>query len=207
MPIVYILTNESIPDTIKIGITDNIEKRIKSLDNTSVALPFECYYAVEVSDASDASRIEKKMHQGLDDCRIRQSREFFNATPERAKSLLEIAEVMGGKNVTPTNDIVETVQDQEALNRARNARKRFNFGMVGIEEGEILEFKKDKTITCTVVNDTQVNFRDKEMSLSKSANIVLKEMGYDWTAVAGPTWWCMKGVSLHDLRLEAELVE
>ena len=35
MPIVYILTNESMPDTIKIGITDNLERRIKELDNTS----------------------------------------------------------------------------------------------------------------------------------------------------------------------------
>lgn len=41
MPIVYILTNQSMPETIKIGITDNLERRIKELDNTSVALPFE----------------------------------------------------------------------------------------------------------------------------------------------------------------------
>ena len=57
MPIVYILTNQSMPDTIKIGITDNLERRVRELDNTSVALPFECYYAVEVKDAS---KIEKK---------------------------------------------------------------------------------------------------------------------------------------------------
>jgi len=29
MPIVYILTNQSMPETIKIGITDNLERRIK----------------------------------------------------------------------------------------------------------------------------------------------------------------------------------
>ena len=33
--IVYILTNQSMPDTIKIGITDNLERRIRELDNTS----------------------------------------------------------------------------------------------------------------------------------------------------------------------------
>ena len=59
MPIVYILTNECMPETIKIGVTENLEQRIRQLDNTSVALPFECFYAVEVPDAF---AIEKKMH-------------------------------------------------------------------------------------------------------------------------------------------------
>lgn len=31
MPIVYILTNESMPNIIKIGITDNLERRVKEL--------------------------------------------------------------------------------------------------------------------------------------------------------------------------------
>ena len=197
MPIVYILTNQSMPDTIKIGITDNLERRVRELDNTSVALPFECYYAVEVKDAS---KIEKKIHEGLDDKRIRQSREFFNASPEQAKSILEIAEVMGGKNVTPKNDIVETPQDKEALDRSRKVRKRFNFAMINIPPKTILEFAKDKTITCEVFDETQIKFRDKITSLSDAAFIILTEMGYDWTAVQGPRWWLYNGKSLSDLR-------
>ena len=199
MPIVYILTNQSMPDTIKIGITDNLERRVRELDNTSVALPFECYYAVEVKDAS---KIEKKIHEGLDDKRIRQSREFFNASPEQAKSILEIAEVMGGKNVTPKNDIVETPQDKEALDRSRKVRKRFNFAMINIPPKTILEFAKDKTITCEVFDETQIKFRDKITSLSDAAFIILTEMGYDWTAVQGPRWWLYNGKSLSDLRDE-----
>ena len=35
--IVYILTNQSMPDTIKIGITDNLERRIKELEQLQKA--------------------------------------------------------------------------------------------------------------------------------------------------------------------------
>jgi len=201
MPIVYILTNQSMPDTIKIGITDNLERRVKELDNTSVALPFECYYAVEVGDAS---KIEKKIHEGLDDKRIRQNREFFNTSPEIAKSILEIAEIMGGKNVTPKKDIVETIQDQQALEKSRSARKRFNFSMINMPPKTLLEFAKDKSITCEVFNETQIKFRDKVTSLSDAAFTILQEMGYDWTAVQGPRWWLYKGKSLADLRDDKE---
>lgn len=200
MAIVYILTNECMPDTIKIGITENLEQRMKQLDNTSVALPFECYYAVKVNDAAV---IERKMHQGLDDYRVRNNREFFNISPEQAKSLLEIAETMGGQNVTPKEDIVETAQDLEALDKARSKRERFNFSMLGLEQGTVLEFARDRSITCEVYDDFQVMFRGSITSLSRSAIIVLGEMGYDWPTVRGPLFWCIDGRSLNELRLEA----
>ena len=199
--IVYILTNESMPDTIKVGITDNLDRRVRELDNTSTPLPFECYYAVEVENASI---IEKKIHEGLDDKRIRQNREFFNTNPEQAKAILEIAEAMGGKNVTPKEDIVETLQDKQALDTARKKRSKFNFGMVNIEPGTILEFVKDKTIICEVVDDTKVKFRGEITSLSASANIILHEMGYDWEQAHGPRFWMHENKSLSDLRNEKE---
>ena len=201
MPIVYILTNQAMPDTIKIGITDNLERRIKELDNTSVPLPFECYYAVEVDDAS---KIEKKIHEGLDDKRIRDNREFFNTTPEQAKSILEIAEIMGGKDVTPKEVIVETPQDKQALEKSRKIRKRFNFSMVNIQPGATLQFAKDTTITCVVHDDRKIKFRDKITSLSDAADIVLREMGYDWSAAQGPVWWMYQGKTLSELRHERE---
>ena len=193
--------HQSMPDTIKIGITDNLERRMKELDNTSTPLPFECYYAVEVQDAKV---IEKKIHEGLDDKRIRQSREFFNSTPEQAKAILEIAEVMGGKNVTPKDDIVETPQDKQALDNARKKRKRFNFDMINLKPGTILEFVKDKTITCEIHDDTKVKFREKITSLSDAADIVLKDMGYDWASVQGPIWWSYNGKTMSELRREFE---
>ena len=199
MPIIYILTNQSMPDTIKIGITDNLERRIRDLDNISAPLPFECFYAVEVDDAS---KIEKLLHEGFDDKRIRQNREFFSATPEQAKSMLKIVETMGGNDVTPTEDIVETPQDQQALDRARNYRTRFNFQMIDLQPGSILKFKKDEAITCEVYNENKVKFRDEITSLSNAAEIILREMGYDWSAYQGPRWWMFEGKTLSEIRRE-----
>ena len=195
--IVYILTNQSMPDTIKIGITDNLDRRVRELDNTSTPLPFECYYAVEVQDAKV---IEKKIHEGLDDKRVRQSREFFNTSPEQAKAILEIAEVMGGKNVTPKEDIVETSQDKQALDNARKRSGRIDyFGILGIVKGTTLTFSKDQNITCEVADNGKVIFRGKETSLSGSALIVTNEMGYDWGQVQGAGYWCYQGKTLRDL--------
>ena len=185
------------PDTIKIGITDNLERRIKELDNTSTPLPFECYYAVEVENAS---AIEKKIHTGLDDKRIRHNREFFNATPESAKAILEIAEEMGGKNVTPKEVIAETDQDKQALSEAKKRRGRIDyFGILGIEKGTILTFSKDKSITCIVSENGKVIFKDKETTLSGSALEITNEMGYDWGQVQGSGYWCYNGKTLRDL--------
>lgn len=205
MSIVYILTNECMPDVIKIGMTDDLERRLKDLDTTGVPLPFECYYAVEVGDR--AEDIEKSMHEGLDDYRVRQSRirqkrrEFFYMEPEQAKSLLKIS---GGKDVTPIDGGAIEPEDKQAIENAKDRRERFNFKMVGIEVGETLHFKKDHTITCEVVDDKQVKFRGEVMSLSASAAIVIKDMGYDWLAVSGTLWWCYKGKTLHDLRSSRE---
>ena len=54
--IVYVLVNEAFDSYIKIGKTNNLEQRLKQLDNTSVPLPFRCVFAIEVSDMD---KIEK----------------------------------------------------------------------------------------------------------------------------------------------------
>ena len=201
--IVYIFINQSMPDMVKIGITDNVERRVKELSgSTGVPLPFECYYAVKVSE--DAKKLEKKIHGGFDKQRVRREREFFYTSPENAKSILELLEIMGGENVTPKEDIVENQEEKQALDEARKLRKRFNFSMLDIKPGEILKFKKDNSIICEVHDETQVKFRDKVTSLSNSADIILKEMGYEWLSVQGPRWWVYEGKTLSELRNERE---
>ena len=194
MATVYILTNQSMPGLIKIGITERkVEERMRELYSSSaVPLPFECYFALEVKDAK---LVEKKIHHGFDDYRINENREFFEIDPDKAKSILSLVE---GTEVTPKTDVVDSATDQQALDKQRN-KQRFNFASVGISAGEILEFKKDKTITAKVLDDDKIEFEGQSMSLSPAALIVIHRMGYEWTKIAGPQFWCYKGKTLYEL--------
>jgi hypothetical protein len=196
MRTVYILINEAMPGIIKIGWTDNsIEQRMKELDKTGTPLPFTCYYAKRVEDPRF---VESKLHEAFDEFRIRENREFFRMSPDQAKAALEIA---SGEDVTPKDDIVESESDRDALNRERN-RNRFNFAQIGIEPGEILQFKKDTSITAKVVENDQIEFRGKITSLSPAALTIVQEMGYKWTKIAGPQFWMYKGKTLYELNNE-----
>ena len=102
------------------------------------------------------SKIEKKIHEGLDDARIRDNREFFNTTPEQAKSILEIAEIMGGKDVTPKGDIVETAQDKQALENAKK-QKRYDFAYLKMAlEWAKLSYCSRKQVGALIVKDQMI---------------------------------------------------
>tara|TARA_A200000113_G_scaffold193210_1_gene182692 strand:+ start:80 stop:670 length:591 start_codon:yes stop_codon:yes gene_type:complete len=193
MKTVYILTNEAMPGIIKIGWTDkSVEERMKELDRTATPLPFTCYYAKRVDEPTF---VESRLHQAFDEFRIRDNREFFRMSPDQAKAALEIA---SGEDVTPKEDVVENESDRAALDRERK-RSRFNFSQIGIEPGEILEFKKDPSITAKVVKNDQIEFRGNITSLSPAALIIVHEMGYKWTKIAGPQFWMYKGKTLYEL--------
>ena len=193
MKTVYILINEAMPGIIKIGWTDkNVEERMKELDKTSTPVPFTCYFAKRVEDPTF---VESKLHEAFDEFRIRDNREFFRMSPDQAKAALEIAT---GTDVTPKGDVVESESDRVALNKERN-RNRFNFDEAGIDVGEILEFKKDPSITAKVLDNGQIDFRGTRTSLSQSALIIVQEMGYKWNKIAGPQFWMYKGKTLYEI--------
>ncbi|MBT6922299.1 MAG: GIY-YIG nuclease family protein [Candidatus Ruthia sp.] len=196
--VVYVLTNPSIPDIVKIGRTTDLESRMRSLYNTSIPVPFECYFACTVEDANYA---ERQIHDAFDDFRVNPNREFFRVNPERIVSILDMVMI---EDVTPKEDIVEDEIDQRSLDKENTIRSRFNFDMVGIPVGSKLEFVKDKDITATVVDNHKINFNGKVMALSKSALEILHGMGFMWRKVSGPTLWSYDGETLHERRLRME---
>jgi PAS domain-containing protein len=192
--IIYILINEAMPGYVKIGRTTNLEQRIRSLDTTSVPLPFECFYACTVSDSQF---VERQLHDAFMDHRVRSSREFFEISPERAVAALKLAEI---ENVTPRKDFVETQEDQQALNQARKKRTVFNFAMVGIPVGAELVFSRDENIKARVVDNRSIELNGEIVSLSSSAQKIL---GYA-SGVQGTAYWMYEGELLDERRKRME---
>lgn len=90
------------PGIVKIGITDGpIETRLRGLDNTSLPLPFRCYFAIE---SDRYKEIETYMHDAFADSRVRPNREFFELDPDRAVAALKIS---GGAIIQVTEDMID----------------------------------------------------------------------------------------------------
>ena len=199
--IIYVLTNPVIPDLVKIGITTNLEERVRSLSSHSgVPVPFEVYYACKVSDAKKA---EKHIHDGFGDHRVNPKREFFRINPERVVAILRLVEV---EDVTPDKDFVEDQVEQQSLDKERRRPKaRFKFSLADVPLGAVLSFVRDKNIKATVVDDRHVDFEGEVTTLSRASLTLLnRDFGVNWTTVQGPAFWFYQDEILSERRARVE---
>ena len=199
---VYILTNPTIPDLVKIGRTTNLKERMRSLSSHSgVPVPFECYYCCEVENSKE---VEERLHTGLGDPRIKinPKREFFRISPERVKVLLEGYSI---REVNLEGDVVEDSEEQEVLNRERSRRPVFTFSMLNIPTGSTLKFLRDETKIVTVTGDREVEFDGNRTSLNQvTLDLLRNEHGKNWTTVRGPDYWIFENETLTERRLRME---
>ena len=197
--IVYILTNEAMPGLIKIGCTNGeLASRIKQLYSSGVPLPFELFYACEVTNCVS---VESKLHDAFGDHRISKGREFFRIAAERAKAALSLAEI---REVKLGDEIFETTEIKAEVEAAKR-RSRFRLSMIGVVPGTELQLAKDPKIICTTVDDAnKVDYLGDITSLSDAALQAHNALGDDWPTVSGPWAWTYEGKRLDDLRREIE---
>ena len=154
--LVYILTNPSMPEYVKIGFTSDldIKKRLRELNNpTSVPLCFRAYATLEVEDPE---KIEESVHglfdiidPNLHSIEImengkKRKREFFKVTPERAFAVLNIVATLnnslnGLKKIMPT----EKEQEEEDAAKGISRRSKMTFRELKIPVGAELIFVYD----------------------------------------------------------------
>ena len=208
--VIYILTNPSFPDYVKIGYADDIKQRLSQL-NRSECIPFafRIYATYEV----DSRLSDKKIHSIIDrinpDLRSidnfngqKRVREFYAMTPEDAYGILEaIAEIHGfsdrlkkyEKSESETNDerLAEEI-DNESTERAAN----FSFSACQIQIGEQIEYYADHDIKATVVDDRKVSYEGEIYSLTALA----KKLTGKKNNIAGPRYFKYKGEWLNTVR-------
>lgn len=88
MAYIYLLTNESMPNVVKVGYTDRtVEDRAIELHTTGVPTPFVIFAYWQVPE-NKVQNIEVDLHGALSGYRIANNREFFKAEPDKVKDYI-----------------------------------------------------------------------------------------------------------------------
>ena len=206
---IYILTNPSFPEYVKIGYADDVEKRLAQLNRTECTpFAFRLYATYEVPNRL----ADKKLHSLLDmfDANLRavdelngkkRVKEFYAMQPEKAYHALElIAELTDTTDRLVLHEInSKDKAEDELANSVR--RPKFTFKNLGIKPGEYLEYVNDANIKVKVLNDDRlVEYEGKEYHLS---NLAQQLLGKPFR-VQGPLYFSYKGEVLTDLRFRLE---
>ena len=154
MGYIYILTNPSFPQYVKIGFATDVKQRLDELNRSSaVPFAFRVYATYEV----DSALSDKKLHSILDKLNPelrsteeidgkKRIREFYAMTPEDAYSILEaIAEINGFKHRLKKWKATAAEQQDEELaqeisDQHQERMSPFRFSMCNIAIGEQVEF-------------------------------------------------------------------
>lgn len=210
--VIYILTNPSFPDYIKIGYATDIEKRLKQLNRSeTIPFAFRVYAVYEV----DSALTDKELHKLIDSLNPElrtietfdgkeRVKEFFAMSPEDGFALLEsIAKISGTsdrlKRMEPEG---HEILDEQIAEEVRETARRgpFRFSQVGIPFGSEIVFIDDPAVKPIVVDDRHIEYLGETTSVSALAQ---KLKGFDHP-VQGTLWFTYQGKRLVDLREEKE---
>lgn len=208
--VIYILTNPSFPEYVKIGYADDVNKRLAQL-NASEAVPFSfrVYATYDVQDRLT----DKKVHSIIDRLNPglraiennngkKHVREFYAMSAEDAYKILEDIAAINGlqrnlKRIAPSEvEEEQAKQAGEIKKHYERKRKSLTFTEYGIPIGAELVYTKDPTIKCRVISDKKVEFEGKEYSLSALAGELNVRRGSKNRNVAGTDVFSYKGEAL-----------
>ena len=206
--VIYILTNPSFPDFVKIGYAQDIEKRLKQLNRSeSIPFAFRVYAVYKV----ESKLTDKELHKLIDnlnpDLRTIENfdgkervKEFYAMSAEDAYGLLEcIAKISGTEDrlqrLTPEG---HEILDEQIANEVRETARRgpFRFSDCNIPMGSELTFIENSDIKAIVVDDRRIEYEGETTSVSALAQ---KLKGFDHP-VQGTLWFLYKGEKLTDIR-------
>ena len=208
---IYVLTNPSFPEYVKIGYADNVDARVVQL-NRSECTPFafKKYAVLPVANRLADKNVHKLIDRFKPELRAKENvngkirvREFFAMTAQEAVEILATIGGIYGETPQLFEQTVEEKHDQEIAEKAAIASERkspFSFFKCGIKEGELITYIHDANITCTVANDREINYNGKLTSLSALAKKLLDRK----SGVQGTLHFAYNGEILSALRKRLE---
>lgn len=208
---IYVLTNPSFPEYVKIGYADNVDARVVQL-NRSECTPFafKKYAVLPVANRLADKNVHKLIDRFKPELRAKENvngkirvREFLAMTAQEAVEILDTIGGIYGETPQLFEQTVEEKHDQEIAEKAAIASERkapFSFFKCGIKEGELITYIHDVNITCTVANDREINFNGKLTSLSALAKKLLNRK----SGVQGTLHFAYNGEILSALRKRLE---
>jgi len=176
---IYILTNDAMPNYIKIGFTasEEVESRMRQLDTTGLPLPFRLHACIEIENAQE---LERLAHDVFAPHRARPNREFFLMEPETAVRYLHAVSLNDATARWIAVDqkmIDETGRALPEDNVVKPKLASFSFGSAGVPVGAVIEFVREPLLTATVVSENEVEFEGDRMKLSPLARRLFERLG------------------------------
>ena len=208
---IYILTNPSFPDYVKIGFANDVSEKIKQLNRCEcVPFAFRLYATYLVDEPmSDTlvhqllDKINPNLHSIHTFANEEISSEFYAMTPEEAYDLLSAIAKLSGTSRKLSKGM-PTFEEIEKPKRRNAPRPPFRFSMCHIEPGEYIEFWNSKSencgVQCEVLDDRHVKYDGQKWSLSALAT----ELSEAKWSLQGPMYFRYKGERLSDLRNRLE---
>lgn len=208
---IYILTNPSFPEYVKIGYAKDVETRVRDLNNsTAIPFAFRIYakYKVntELSD-KEAHRIIDTLNGELRSTEVvdgkLRKREFFKLTAEEAYTFFAAMATIHGCSdslikYTPTADERE---EEVAAEKVRKKKAPFSFEQAKIPPGEVLgcpDLELDGVVR--VYDSRKIEYKGEVMYMT---DFVHKILNKKYTA-AGTEYFTYKDEWLNDRRRRME---
>ena len=202
--VIYILTNPSFPEYVKIGYADDVKKRLEQLNRSEcVPFAFRVYATYEVSSRLSDIKIHEiidKLNPNLRSIENfegkKRVREFYAMSPEDAFDLLKaIAEING--RTSCLNKHTPTLQEKKDEKIANSIRKsNIDFYELGIKSGDEFTYIHNPNIKVKVLDNRNVEYNGEKTSLSALAQKLLSKK----SPVQGTLHFSYNGEILKELR-------
>lgn len=218
---IYIMINKSYPGLVKIGYASDVEKMVDQLNNSAVTpYPYMIYakYEVPPTFAEDGvQRIIDRLMQGKgvdEEQRTLQDRGFYSIEPNEVYKFFEDMAIIHGKTdqlhkYPETEQMLKEIEEQEKRTEeaerhekrrsdkaAPMRKKQFQFSMIGLKPGDMIQFKNDPSLPIKIINEKVVEYEGKPYSLTALARkLTGKGLG-----VQGTVYFTYKGEVLDKIR-------